>query len=149
MALPLNARWEYMFKVKEGTREAKLTEVLKNPKEWVWDPRRKKKKLILPISLTLIHSTILNHAHTPARTHRHLQTCTHTLCVSSNAEKNTHSHNYPRRIFFTSKMFFPSPTISSVSIGSEVKLFNSAPKNLKDHRGLKITYKMSSASIFL
>jgi hypothetical protein len=28
-------RWEYMFRVKEGSREAKLTEVLKHPKAWV------------------------------------------------------------------------------------------------------------------
>ena len=35
MSLPLNARWEYMYKVKEGSREAKLVEILKHPKEWV------------------------------------------------------------------------------------------------------------------
>ena len=35
MSLPLNARWEYMYKVKEGSREAKLVQVLKHPKEWV------------------------------------------------------------------------------------------------------------------
>ena len=35
MSLPLNARWEYMYKVKEGSKEAKLVEVLKKPKEWV------------------------------------------------------------------------------------------------------------------
>jgi coproporphyrinogen III oxidase len=34
MSLPLNARWEYMHKVKEGSREAKLLDVLKHPKEW-------------------------------------------------------------------------------------------------------------------
>jgi coproporphyrinogen III oxidase len=35
MSLPLNAKWEYMNKVRTGSREAKLTEVLKNPQEWV------------------------------------------------------------------------------------------------------------------
>ena len=35
MSLPLNSRWEYMYPIREGSREAKLTEVLKNPKEWV------------------------------------------------------------------------------------------------------------------
>lgn len=35
MSLPLNAKWEYQNKVPVGSNEAKLTEVLKNPKEWV------------------------------------------------------------------------------------------------------------------
>jgi coproporphyrinogen III oxidase len=35
MSLPLNAKWEYMYKINEGSREAKLTEILKNPKDWV------------------------------------------------------------------------------------------------------------------
>lgn len=35
MSLPLHAKWEYMNKVIEGSREAKLTEVLKNPREWI------------------------------------------------------------------------------------------------------------------
>jgi len=35
MSLPLHAKWEYMHKVPEGSREAKLTEVLKNPQEWI------------------------------------------------------------------------------------------------------------------
>ena len=35
MSLPLEAKWEYMHKVPEGSREFKLTEILKNPKEWV------------------------------------------------------------------------------------------------------------------
>ena len=28
-------RWEYMHAPAEGSREAKLTEVLKNPRDWV------------------------------------------------------------------------------------------------------------------
>lgn len=35
MSLPLNARWEYMNKPFENSREMKLTEVLKNPRDWV------------------------------------------------------------------------------------------------------------------
>lgn len=35
MSLPLTARWEYMHAPKPGSPEAKLTEVLKNPREWV------------------------------------------------------------------------------------------------------------------
>ncbi|XP_071439814.1 oxygen-dependent coproporphyrinogen-III oxidase [Hetaerina americana] len=35
MSLPLTAKWEYMHSPKEGSREALLTEVLKNPKDWV------------------------------------------------------------------------------------------------------------------
>ena len=35
MSLPLHAKWEYINKVIEGSREAKLTEVLKNPREWI------------------------------------------------------------------------------------------------------------------
>ena len=35
MSLPLTARWEYMHDPKEGSKEAKLVEVLKNPKDWL------------------------------------------------------------------------------------------------------------------
>lgn len=35
MSLPLNARWEYMNTPEPGSREFKLTEILKDPKEWV------------------------------------------------------------------------------------------------------------------
>ena len=35
MSLPLTARWEYMHAPAPGSRELKLTEILKNPKEWV------------------------------------------------------------------------------------------------------------------
>lgn len=35
MSLPPLCKWEYMNKVTVGSREHKLTEVLKNPKEWV------------------------------------------------------------------------------------------------------------------
>ncbi|XP_059479885.1 oxygen-dependent coproporphyrinogen-III oxidase [Neocloeon triangulifer] len=35
MSLPLTARWEYMHQPEEGSKEAKLTEILKNPKDWV------------------------------------------------------------------------------------------------------------------
>ena len=35
MSLPLTAKWEYMHVPKPGSREAKLTEILKNPKDWV------------------------------------------------------------------------------------------------------------------
>lgn len=35
MSLPLLARWEYMHLPKEGSEEARLTQVLKNPKNWV------------------------------------------------------------------------------------------------------------------
>lgn len=35
MSLPLNAKWEYMYNIQPGSPEALLTEVLKNPKEWV------------------------------------------------------------------------------------------------------------------
>ncbi|XP_037784430.1 oxygen-dependent coproporphyrinogen-III oxidase-like [Penaeus monodon] len=35
MSLPLHARWEYMHSPEPDSREAKLTEVLKNPKDWV------------------------------------------------------------------------------------------------------------------
>ena len=35
MSLPLNSRWEYMYPIREGSKEAKLTEVLKNPRQWV------------------------------------------------------------------------------------------------------------------
>ncbi|CAL1545963.1 unnamed protein product [Lymnaea stagnalis] len=35
MSLPLTARWEYMHTPAPGSREAKLTEVLKNPRDWV------------------------------------------------------------------------------------------------------------------
>ncbi|KAF7668342.1 hypothetical protein LDENG_00020480 [Lucifuga dentata] len=35
MSLPLTARWEYMHEPAKGTQEAKMLEVLRNPKEWV------------------------------------------------------------------------------------------------------------------
>nr|CAG4641625.1 EOG090X04L5 [Eurycercus lamellatus] len=35
MSLPVYAKWEYMHSPSEGTPEATLTEVLKNPKEWL------------------------------------------------------------------------------------------------------------------
>ncbi|KAI3368739.1 hypothetical protein L3Q82_025726 [Scortum barcoo] len=35
MSLPLTARWEYMHEPAKGTPEAKMLEVLQNPKEWV------------------------------------------------------------------------------------------------------------------
>lgn len=35
MSLPLNARWEYCHKTKPGSEEARLEEVLKNPRDWV------------------------------------------------------------------------------------------------------------------
>jgi len=35
MSLPLNAKWEYMHTPAPGSKEFKLTEILKNPKEWV------------------------------------------------------------------------------------------------------------------
>ena len=34
-SLPLNAGWQYKHSPAPGSREEKLTEVLKNPKEWV------------------------------------------------------------------------------------------------------------------
>ncbi|XP_056267202.1 oxygen-dependent coproporphyrinogen-III oxidase, mitochondrial [Pseudoliparis swirei] len=35
MSLPLTARWEYMHEPANGTLEAEMLEVLRNPKEWV------------------------------------------------------------------------------------------------------------------
>jgi coproporphyrinogen III oxidase len=35
MSLPLTARWEYMHEVPEGSEEAKLQNVLKNPVDWL------------------------------------------------------------------------------------------------------------------
>ena len=35
MSLPLVAKWEYMHEPKPDSKEAKLTEVLKNPKDWI------------------------------------------------------------------------------------------------------------------
>ena len=35
MSLPLTARWEYMHTPRQGSPEAKLTEVLRNPRDWV------------------------------------------------------------------------------------------------------------------
>ncbi|KAF3003010.1 Coproporphyrinogen-III oxidase [Curvularia kusanoi] len=35
MSLPLTSRWEYMHTPEKGSREERLIEVLKNPKEWV------------------------------------------------------------------------------------------------------------------
>jgi coproporphyrinogen III oxidase len=35
MSLPLTARWEYMYRPAPGSEEAKLEEVLQNPRQWV------------------------------------------------------------------------------------------------------------------
>ncbi|XP_070569167.1 oxygen-dependent coproporphyrinogen-III oxidase-like [Ptychodera flava] len=35
MSLPLTARWEYMHEPKEGSKEAELMEVLRNPRDWI------------------------------------------------------------------------------------------------------------------
>eukprot|EP01137_Pigoraptor_chileana_P004578 Opistho-2@46403 len=35
VSLPLTARWEYMHEPKAGSREAKIVEVLKNPRDWL------------------------------------------------------------------------------------------------------------------
>ncbi|KAJ9133570.1 Coproporphyrinogen III oxidase [Pleurostoma richardsiae] len=35
MSLPLTASWKYMYSPEPGSREARLEEVLRNPKEWV------------------------------------------------------------------------------------------------------------------
>lgn len=35
MSLPLTAKWEYMHEPAEGSQEAEMLEVLRNPKEWV------------------------------------------------------------------------------------------------------------------
>ena len=35
MSLPATVRWDYDFKTEKGSDEAKLIEVLKNPKDWV------------------------------------------------------------------------------------------------------------------
>jgi coproporphyrinogen III oxidase len=35
MSMPLTATWKYMYEPEPGSREEKLEEVLKNPKEWV------------------------------------------------------------------------------------------------------------------
>jgi len=35
MSLPLNAKWEYMHSPKPGSKEEKLTDVLRNPREWI------------------------------------------------------------------------------------------------------------------
>lgn len=35
MSLPLKARWEYMHKPEPGSREAKLVDVLRNPRDWI------------------------------------------------------------------------------------------------------------------
>ncbi|KAK3540381.1 hypothetical protein QTP70_030207 [Hemibagrus guttatus] len=35
MSLPLTARWEYMHEPAEGTKEAEMLKVLRNPKEWI------------------------------------------------------------------------------------------------------------------
>jgi coproporphyrinogen III oxidase len=34
-SLPPEVRWDYDFNPEEGSREAKLIEVLKEPREWV------------------------------------------------------------------------------------------------------------------
>ena len=35
MSLPAVAKWQYMHIPEPGSREAKLTEILKNPKDWI------------------------------------------------------------------------------------------------------------------
>lgn len=35
MSLPLNAKWEYMQKPEDGSKESQLLEVLRNPKDWL------------------------------------------------------------------------------------------------------------------
>ena len=35
MSLPSTVRWDYAFQTEKGTEEAKLIEVLMNPKDWV------------------------------------------------------------------------------------------------------------------
>ena len=35
MSLPATASWKYMHLPEQGSREARLVEVLQNPKEWV------------------------------------------------------------------------------------------------------------------
>lgn len=35
MSLPLSAKWEYMHEPEPGSKEAKLIDVLKNPREWL------------------------------------------------------------------------------------------------------------------
>jgi len=35
MSLPLYAKWEYCHSPEPGTREAKLVEILKTPKDWI------------------------------------------------------------------------------------------------------------------
>ncbi|XP_060786925.1 oxygen-dependent coproporphyrinogen-III oxidase, mitochondrial [Neoarius graeffei] len=35
MSLPLTARWEYMHEPAQGTKEAEMLEVLRNPKDWI------------------------------------------------------------------------------------------------------------------
>ncbi|KAG8223278.1 hypothetical protein J437_LFUL001555, partial [Ladona fulva] len=35
MSLPLTAKWEYMHSPQHGSKEAKLMDVLKNPKDWI------------------------------------------------------------------------------------------------------------------
>jgi coproporphyrinogen III oxidase len=37
MSLPLTARWEYCHEVEENSDEAKLLEVLRQPKDWLSD----------------------------------------------------------------------------------------------------------------
>jgi len=35
MSLPVYGKWEYMHSPAEGTPEAKLVDILKNPKDWL------------------------------------------------------------------------------------------------------------------
>ena len=35
MPMPLEARWEYKYKIEAGSEESKLQEVLKNPRDWI------------------------------------------------------------------------------------------------------------------
>jgi coproporphyrinogen III oxidase len=35
MSMPLTATWKYMYEPEPGSREERLEEVLKSPREWV------------------------------------------------------------------------------------------------------------------
>lgn len=35
MSLPLTAQWRYMFEPEEGSREQRLVDVLREPREWI------------------------------------------------------------------------------------------------------------------
>eukprot|EP00095_Tigriopus_kingsejongensis_P012349 maker-scaffold198_size266703-snap-gene-1.23 protein:Tk12349 transcript:maker-scaffold198_size266703-snap-gene-1.23-mRNA-1 annotation:"GA17449" len=59
MSLPLNAKWQYMYEPKAGSREESLTEILKNPKEWVGTQSKGSPNLdLLANGLSFLHSGI-------------------------------------------------------------------------------------------